>query len=311
MKHFPVNVLVLVLIALSAVFLPHSASVAAGLENSPGKGYYKVPPPSWYGSVVMKKNIKSSDDVAPVVFKHWVHRRFYTCNVCHGKLGFAWKAGDTDIRHAEMDGGKTCGACHNNDIAFGKEKCNRCHSYGLKVVENSRIKYALKDFPVDDFGNKTDWMKALHEDKISPATSLDGKGKLKYLDKDVLLPAYSRATYAPVPPDVLFPHKSHTEILDCAACHPGRFKAKQGGNPEMDMMKIINGQYCGACHGKVAFPLEDCFRCHSVDRAVPDWITGEDVKKEKAAKEKAKKKAKEEEEKKKNKKKKKKRTTLF
>ena len=32
----------------------------------------------------------------------------------------------------------------------------------------------------------------------------------------------------------------------------------------MNMMKIISGQYCGACHGIVAFPLEDCFRCHNI-----------------------------------------------
>ncbi|MFQ5479897.1 MAG: c(7)-type cytochrome triheme domain-containing protein [Thermodesulfobacteriota bacterium] len=312
LKRSHVNILAAVLVLMAAVLLTDTlTAAAAGSENSPGKGYYKTAPPSWYGSVVMKKNINRGAEVAPVVFKHWVHRRFYTCNVCHADLGFAWKAGGTDIRHSDIDAGKKCGACHNGDLAFGREKCNRCHSYGRRVAENSRLKYALKDFPADDFGNKIDWVKALHEDKITPQVSLGGKGKLTSLDKDVLLPAYSRARYAPSTPDVMFPHKSHTEILDCAACHPARFKPKKGGNPEMDMMKIINGEYCGACHGKVAFPLENCFRCHSVERAVPDWITGADVAKEKAEKEKAKKKAKEEAEKRKKKKKKKRRTTLF
>ncbi len=314
MKRFCTHIIEIVLLALFVIAAPQFiSSSAAGPRTVTGDGYNKVLPPSWYGSVVMKKNIKAADGVAPVVFKHWAHRRFYTCNVCHKDLGFAWKAGFTDIRHSDIESGGKCGACHNGREAFSTKTCNRCHSYGKKVVENSGIKEALRGFPASDFGNKVDWVKALHENKITPKSSLDGKGQLKALKKDVVLPAYARSKFSAVPPDVLFPHKSHTEVLDCAACHPGRFKAKEGGNAAMDMMKIIDGEYCGACHGKVAFPLENCFRCHSVERAIPDWITGADVVKEKAAaKAEADKKAKEEEEKKKKqKKKKKKRKTLF
>ncbi|MFQ5427491.1 MAG: c(7)-type cytochrome triheme domain-containing protein [Thermodesulfobacteriota bacterium] len=285
-------------------------AASAEALNSPGKGYYKVMPPSWYGSIVMKKGIKKGGDVAPVVFKHWMHRRFYTCNVCHNSLGFAWKAGQTDMGHSEIDNGKKCGACHNGDNAFGRQECTRCHSFGLKVAENSRIKFALKDLPTDDFGNKVNWVEALEEEMISPATSLDGQGKLQSHGKDVVIKAYSPRRYAPVPPDVLFPHKAHTDTDECASCHPKPFADKKGGNAAMDMMKIINGEYCGRCHGKVAFPLEDCFRCHSEPQIIPDWITGEDVAREKAEAE-ARKKAREEEKKKKQKKKKKRRKTLF
>ncbi|MBI5235080.1 MAG: hypothetical protein HY886_02395, partial [Deltaproteobacteria bacterium] len=27
------------------------------------------------------------------------------------------------------------------------------------------------------------------------------------------------------------------------------------------------GQYCGRCHDKVAFPLRNCFKCHSAPRS--------------------------------------------
>ncbi|MFQ5353445.1 MAG: c(7)-type cytochrome triheme domain-containing protein [Thermodesulfobacteriota bacterium] len=293
------------------MIVPQLISDARAEEpGSPGQGYYKLMPPSWYGSIVMNKGIKAGDDVAPVVFKHWMHRRFYTCNVCHGSMGFAWKAGETDAGHVEIDNGKKCGACHNGDQAFGRQECKRCHSYGLKVAENSKHEFALKGLPHNDFGNKVDWVKALDEEAISPANSIDGKRTLKSIDKDIVLPAYSPARYAPVPPDVLFPHKAHTERLECAVCHPKPFKEKEGGNPEMDMMKILKGEYCGVCHGKVAFPVEDCFRCHSQPQIIPDWITGEDVAKDKAAAE-ARKKAREEERKKKMKKKKQRRRTLF
>jgi len=313
LKRFCPHIIEIVLIALFAVIAPQLLfEASAESATFTGEGYEKVVPPSWYGSVVMKKNIKAGDGVAPVVFRHWAHRKFYTCNVCHKDLKFAWKAGDTDVRHSDIDVGGKCGACHNGREAFNTTAtCKRCHSYGKKVAENRGIKGALKGFPASDFGNKVDWVKALHENNISPKSSLEGKGGLKILKKDVVLPAYSRTKFSAVPPDVLFPHKSHTEVLNCEACHPRRFKAKEGGNAEMDMMKIIDGEYCGACHGKVAFPLENCFRCHSVERPIPDWITGADVVKEKAKAE-ADKKAKEaEDKKKKKKKKKKKRTTLF
>jgi len=252
--------------------------------------YHWVTPPKWYGTIVMKKNIREGDAVAPVVFEHWVHRRYYTCNVCHEDLGFAWKAGGTRVTQADIEAGKKCGACHNGEDVFGAEKCLRCHSYGKKGPENSRFEYAMKDMPLDDFGNRIDWVKALHEKKIKPVASLDGSKRLKPLDSDIVIPS---SRFAPAPPNVLFPHRSHTEVLDCKSCHPGIFKPKKGANIGMDMMKIINGQYCGVCHGKVAFPLENCYRCHSEKQKVPDWITGKEKKiEEKAPKKKKKKKKK-------------------
>ncbi len=293
MKSLRLIFIALAITTICALILP--AGKAAALEKADtlhGGEYHPITPPEWYGNVVMKKNIKEGSSVAPVVFEHWSHRRFYTCNVCHTELGFAWKAGETKVTQADIEAGKKCGACHNGVDSFGTEKCLRCHSYGKKVPENSKIKFALQDLPRDNFGNKVNWAKALQDKKIKPVASVDGTAKLKHLDKDVIIPSVK---YAPSPPAVLFPHKTHTQWLDCKSCHPTRFKAKKGGNPDMDMMKIQNGQYCGACHGKVSFPLEDCFRCHSQEPKVPDWITGKDKKKEKVKKKKEKKKKKKKE----------------
>lgn len=66
-------------------------------------------------------------------------------------------------------------------------------------------------------------------------------------------------------PMVRFPHKAHTEWLDCSNCHDAIFKKEVGANP-INMFAILNGEYCGRCHGAVSFPLTECLRCHSVSR---------------------------------------------
>jgi c(7)-type cytochrome triheme protein len=229
--------------------------------------YTKVKEPGSYGSIVMKKSIGDRKGVRPVVFPHWVHRERYTCKVCHTDLGYALKAGTALIKQAEIEAGESCGACHNGKTAFGADRCVRCHSYGVEVKENARIEDVLKDLPPDDFGNKVDWVQALREGKTKPMASLDGKAEMAVLDMDVVIPVTKFATH---PPDVLYPHKAHTERLDCTSCHTGIFNMAKGGNPEMNMMKIISGQYCGVCHGRVAFPLLNCFRCHS--QPLPDSV---------------------------------------
>ena len=39
-------------------------------------------------------------------------------------------------------------------------------------------------------------------------------------------------------------------------------RVKKDANP-FSMQEIFAGQYCGACHGTVAFPNIDCQRCHT------------------------------------------------
>lgn len=78
---------------------------------------------------------------------------------------------------------------------------------------------------------------------------------------DVVINNYSDA--AGVRP-VVFPHWFHRIRFRCKACHSDLgFKFKAGGN-EINMLKIIDGQYCGACHnGTVAWSVENCDLCHS------------------------------------------------
>lgn len=119
---------------------------------------------------------------------------------------------------------------------------------------------ALSKLPPDTVGNNVRWVKALDEGAITPRTNILPDTKIAVLDLDVIMPRTGEM------PMVRFPHKQHTEWLDCSNCHEGIFKPKAGGNPGLNMFAILQGEYCGVCHGAVAFPLTECNRCHSVVR---------------------------------------------
>ena len=63
---------------------------------------------------------------------------------------------------------------------------------------------------------------------------------------------------------VVFPHWFHRIRFRCKVCHADLgFKFEAGGN-DISMLKIIDGEYCGACHnGNVAWSVENCNLCHS------------------------------------------------
>ena len=68
----------------------------------------------------------------------------------------------------------------------------------------------------------------------------------------------------------VFPHWFHRIRFRCKVCHADLgFKFKAGGN-EINMVKIIDGQYCGACHnGNIAWSVENCNLCHSGKPGTP------------------------------------------
>lgn len=126
---------------------------------------------------------------------------------------------------------------------------------GLKILQNPGD--ALSRLPSDSAGNKVDWIRAFQDGYIQPRSGLRGDKPVKLLDSDILLNDTGSL------PRVLFPHKQHTMWLDCTNCHEKIFKSKAGATP-ITMTKILDGQYCGVCHGAVSFPLTECNRCHSV-----------------------------------------------
>jgi len=103
-----------------------------------------------------------------------------------------------------------------------------------------------------------DWVAAIKQGVIHPKDSLDPNAHtMKALDFNIIFKVNVSGL-----PDVVYPHYPHTLWLDCRNCHPSIFLMRAGSNP-VTMAKILKGEYCGRCHGVVAFPISDCFRCHS------------------------------------------------
>lgn len=121
---------------------------------------------------------------------------------------------------------------------------------------------AFSVLPKDDAGNQINWVVALRDGYIKPRSYLNKPIEDEILDTNVLLKETGDAYY------VLFPHRPHTEWLACANCHDHIFK-REAGATQFGMLDILQGKFCGQCHGAVSFPLTECKRCHSVN---PDLV---------------------------------------
>ncbi len=141
------------------------------------------------------------------IFSHQVHVGMFKCPDCHTKV-FPYKAGATKATMAQMEKGKSCGACHNGSDAFTvKGECDKCH----KGYKPANIVF------------KTEAGEAN------------------------------------------FSHDFHLGMYKCADCHTKIFPYKAGAL-KATMGDMDKGKSCGACHnGKDAFKSsDDCTKCHKM-----------------------------------------------
>ncbi len=125
---------------------------------------------------------------------------------------------------------------------------------------------AYTGLPKSNAGNRVNWVASLNEKKITPRWDrVDPAAEAVVMDLDIVREVKGTM------PDVLYPHKAHTEILDCSNCHPALFEPQKGAN-KLSMAAIMMGQQCGVCHGKVAFPISECRNCHSQKKAAPTTV---------------------------------------
>lgn len=153
-----------------------------------------------------------------------------------------------------------------------KFKAAEIHDSSIKATELlQRPSEALAGLPKALGGNGVDWNKAAAMGKIAPVSDLkDPKAQAVGMDMDIVREVKGSM------PDVVFPHKQHTELLDCTSCHPAIFAMQKGSNA-MTMADSFSGKACGVCHGKVAFPLSRCAACHSLKKKhagqeVQPWV---------------------------------------
>lgn len=125
---------------------------------------------------------------------------------------------------------------------------------------------AYVGLPTTEFGNYVDWVKAIDSKALNPRWErTDPAAEPFVMDLDIVRPVKASV------PDVVFPHRQHTEWLACSNCHPAIFIPQKGAN-QISMSAILLGQKCGVCHGKVSFPVttKSCTKCHSKPKP-SDW----------------------------------------
>lgn len=214
-----------------------------------------------------------------VTYRHGTHTQWLTCNNCHpaifplefGVSNRGTAAQREPITMEKIKQGEFCGACHGK-VAFAVENaCERCHQ-GLASQADWRSSEVSRN-PVEQAPNwdaavkllpmkfdMPDWTQAVTDKVITPrgAIASDESDPGSVFEMDLKLVPRNFPSM-----EVHFPHGSHTQWLTCDNCHSGIFKMQKGAN-NMSMDKILGGEFCGACHGRVAFPLEECSRCHTI-----------------------------------------------
>lgn len=118
---------------------------------------------------------------------------------------------------------------------------------------------ALSVLPGTTGGNRVDWVAAVQQGLIAPRHSLDATGNQEIRKTTIIM----RNTLGFLP--VTFPHEGHSLWMSCEMCHDSIFIPEVNAN-DITMVKILDGEYCGVCHGAVSFPLSECNRCHAARR---------------------------------------------
>jgi len=235
---------------------------------------------SFAAAIELKDVQYTTKDAGKVIFSHKSHLQKktrttpnFSCKTCH-------EAGKVKERHftmAEMEKGKSCGACHDGTRAFALSRCTQCH----KVRE---ITYEVKETGPVSFSHKghlrTMQCGACHngifragpnprvtmaemEKGKSCGACHNGKGTFR-IGECVRCHPVKEKTYAVKDAgNVPFSHKFHISAYSCGECHP-RLYAPGRGNTTASMGDMEKGKSCGACHdGKTAFTVrENCEKCH-------------------------------------------------
>jgi len=226
----------------------------------------------------------TTKDAGRVVFSHKSHLGNKTrttsnlsCKTCH-------ESSKLNTRHytmAEMEKGKSCGACHNGAKAFALAKCIRCHKVKeitYKVKETGKVAFShtghLRTMQCDSCHNKIfkagpnprTTMAQMEKGKSCGACH-NGKGAFK-LNECVKCHPVKEKTYTVADAgNVLFSHNFHTGMYSCPECHPSLYLPVKG-NQTVTMSQMEAKKSCGACHdGSSAFTVkENCEKCHQMGK---------------------------------------------
>ncbi len=216
-----------------------------------------------------------------VVFSHNMHFKQEgiknNCKTCHNVI--------FNLRNkkrytmAEMEKGKSCGACHNGKRAFGLEDCVQCHKVGnvtIRVKATGPVIFSHKKHlnaykcagchpKIFDLAVKKPVSMSQMEKGKSCGACHNGKSAFSVSEcvkchpvKDVVFKVKDTG-------DVKFSHELHIGMYKCGDCHV-KLYLPSTKNKRRTMADMERGQSCGACHdGKTGFTVkENCDRCHKM-----------------------------------------------
>ncbi len=182
-----------------------------------------------------------------VTFSHELHAGYVDnqCVTCHPQLFPMLKRGPAP-NHRVMNGGGSCGTCHNGQKAFGTQdaaSCSNCHHSAGGAAAGG-----------------------------APAASGAAPAATGGAPAAKVPPPHSFPPGESSPGTVTFRHDTHSKGAGgCGTCHTRLFKmAPEPPRPNGGMHEPTA---CGACHnGTKAFNVEDsdaCTRCHKESGARP------------------------------------------
>lgn len=143
------------------------------------------------------------------------------------------------------------------------------------AIEQAKSRERAEELLPKDPSGRVDWVKAIKDGTIAPRPGIEaGTPEQAVLDLPVELDYSGSKLFS-----VTYEHAPHTQWLGCPNCHPAIFPlGRKAARTEVTMAKINAGDYCGACHGKVAFGIEGrCARCHTKIPAKGEWQSPQQV----------------------------------
>lgn len=221
-----------------------------------------------------------------VTFSHGIHLKKDTnCKSCHSAIFDLSK--HRSFTMADMEKGRSCGACHNGVKAFSVAKvkdCVRCHrsspgaiSFKVKGTtdtffshdshaarnggkckdcHNARVFSGKRGVSMSQM-EKGSSCGACHNGKTAFTVAANCSNCHKgFNPREITFKSGSEISAAK------FSHKFHLDMYKCQDCHTKIYPFGRGKAATMDDME--KKASCGACHnGKDAFTVSgDCDKCH-------------------------------------------------
>lgn len=243
-----------------------------------------VAPAALYARWIQDIEVYQVEATGPVEFSHYTHIDILgkNCPTCHNGIFNIVTEKNPVFTMADMEAGKSCGACHNDKKAFGvKDDCSACHptkDITFEVAATGKTPFS-HDVHTGMYGcsecHPGLFIPGAGNKRVSMAQMEDGESCGACHDGDTAFgvkndcsschPTKEIAYKVPDAGDATFSHDVHTGMYGCSDCHPGLFTPSQGKN-KATMAQMEDGESCGACHeGDTAFSVaESCDACHQM-----------------------------------------------